>query len=353
MTTAVKGYQLQLELHHDDPDVSSADRLVASRQLSNVDLVPIIECAKWDEVLRNPRLPIVLDHTHWVLEPSWDAVRGRPYIDGVQVAFGGGGHPSTQTVIPLSYFQATAKSVVAELVATGHLVAGDKCRCRVAAQACDEPSLIAGEGETDAFSVEPVVEPLAVKEADISDFLRRSTAADGWHENSMPVFMPPSVLREMQQQTREAGPVETGGVLIGHVCFDRCIPEIFLEITAQIPAVHAQQELMSLGLTPETWSGVDAAKVLRALGEVHLGWWHSHPSKAWCQDCPEEKRRTCRLGRDFFSAQDIAVHRCCFPRAFSVALVVTDSESNGLSTVMYGWRAAAVHRRGFQLLNDG
>ena len=301
MSTAVCGYQLELELHHRDAGLLAEESLLASRPLTDVDCLPLFECAKWEEALKHPRLPIVLDLADWVLAPSWDPVLGRPYIDGVTVMLGGAHATTAGTIIPLSFFNDTAKSIAAELVAAGELVAGDTCRFRVAAHARDVRVPAVHGGGAQSFSVQPVVESLEFQEADISAFLQQATAADDQHENNMPVFLPRTVLAEMHQLTREADAVETGGVLIGHLCHDRCIPEIFLQITAQIPALHAQQEMASLGLTPETWSAVEAAKDLRGLGEVHLGWWHSHPSKAWCRDCPEEKRRACRLGRDFFS----------------------------------------------------
>ncbi len=201
------------------------------------------------------------------------------------------------------------------------------------------------------LAIESIVEPLAVKSAVISDYLHRSTATGDHRNTRMPVFLPQSVLTEMEQLTRAAGDVETGGVLIGHVCHDHCVPELFLAISAQISAAHARQAPTSLELTPETWSAVEAARTLRGLEEMQLGWWHYHPSHTWCRECPPEKRRSCPLQTDFFSEQDIAVHRTCFPRALSVAVVITDRDPEGLSSVMYGWQDGVVRRRGFYVLD--
>jgi hypothetical protein len=96
---------------------------------------------------------------------------------------------------------------------------------------------------------------------------------------------------------------------------------------------------------------VDAAVRLRGQAEVYLGWWHSHPTRRWCEQCPEEKRAQCKLTGEFFSSYDEALHRCCFPRAYSVALVISDSHATGLTAPMYGWRDGQLAQRGFYICN--
>ena len=113
-----------------------------------------------------------------------------------------------------------------------------------------------------------------------------------------------------------------------------------------IGARHAQGQLTRLTFTAESWTAVQAALDLRRKAEMMLGWWHSHPSRVWCQKCPVEKQKVCPLAMDFFSEHDRQLHRTVFPRAYSVALVVNDSV-NGLSYSLFGWREGVVASRGF------
>ena len=95
--------------------------------------------------------------------------------------------------------------------------------------------------------------------------------------DDMPVFIPQRVLDEAAALTRAADGRETGGVLIGRLHRDAALPEIFAEVTAQIPAEHTQGTAAKLTFTAETWSAASAAIRLRSQGEVYLGYWHSPP----------------------------------------------------------------------------
>ena len=74
-----------------------------------------------------------------------------------------------------------------------------------------------------------------------------------------------------------------------------------------------------------------------------VGWWHSHPF--FCRDCPQEKRQSCAMYKPFFSTADEHLHRTVFPKAYSVALVLTASE-DGLVHDLYGWHEGAIRARG-------
>jgi hypothetical protein len=130
-------------------------------------------------------------------------------------------------------------------------------------------------------------------------------------------------------------------------------------VTAQIPAQHVKQELTRLTFTPATWTAVDAALALRGNREIQLGWWHSHPASHWCDECPPEVRQRCpKAGSpagDFFSTHDAALHRAVFPRAYSIALVLSDGCGNAgnPSWRLYGWRCGTIAARGFHLLHPG
>jgi hypothetical protein len=55
---------------------------------------------------------------------------------------------------------------------------------------------------------------------------------------------------------------------------------------------------------------------------------------------------------DFFSVDDVMLHRTVFPRAHSIALVLSDyHQGNGEPSVqLYGWNQGMIALRGFYLL---
>ena len=183
--------------------------------------------------------------------------------------------------------------------------------------------------------------------------LSRSIAFDKPDDAHLPVFIPQSILDEAAERSGEAGANETGGILIGRLHRDPDGP-VFVEVTAQIPARHAKAEVTSLTFTRETWTDVQAALDLRASGgrEIMVGWWHTHSFlKEICQDCQKRKDRTCNKDALFLSEDDRVLHRTVFPRAWNVALVVSDAPCSGLSYALFGWSRGRIARRGFHVLD--
>jgi hypothetical protein len=80
------------------------------------------------------------------------------------------------------------------------------------------------------------------------------------------------------------------------------------------------------------------------------GWWHYHPD--FCRKCPEETRSQCAISRPFFSADDLQLHHAVFPRAFHVALLVSDHGEEAMDVSLFGWRHGMVVSRGFNVLED-
>jgi hypothetical protein len=134
--------------------------------------------------------------------------------------------------------------------------------------------------------------------------------------------------------------------MIGHIRRDPSLPELFAEVTAQVPARFAKKELTSLTLTSETWSHVDQVIESRGEGEAYLGWWHSHPTTEWRRKLGDKQQADGRAEAcAFLSADDIALHRTVFPRAWSVALLVCDASKFAL----FGWRYGMVKPRKFHI----
>jgi hypothetical protein len=281
------------------------------------------------------------------IEPLWDKTEGEPYMQGFRVAYASG----SQKVIsdfPSGYFSELAAKASAEFVKRGKLEAGDTYLFQAVAFAKN------GNGkQAEGLALEVVEEKpdLQFVESRLDDFHRHSSPAGVVDADDMPVFIPQRVLDEAAALTRSAEGRETGGVLIGRLHHDAGLPEIFAEVSAQIPAEHTQGTAAKLTFTAETWSAASAAIRLRSEGEVYLGYWHSHPAFRWCENCAPEKQKTCRLAKDFFSEDDVAVMRAAFPRGHSVGLVVNHTAFD-LSFSLFGWREGKIQPRGFYLLEE-
>ena len=109
----------------------------------------------------------------------------------------------------------------------------------------------------------------------------------------------------------------------------------------------------TLTFTSDTWTDVRRAVELRAGGELVLGWFHSHPQLAWCREkaCSAEEQRQCPAAEGFLSSDDQVLHRAVFPRAFTVALVMTRS-ARGILPRLFGWRSGSLEPRGFRVLAE-
>ena len=200
------------------------------------------------------------------------------------------------------------------------------------------------------FAMEPVALPAQITPGSLEEFMGEALLLGTGLEGDVPVFVPWRVLEEASVLTRQAGELETGGVLVGHVRRDLGTQEIFLEVTAQIPA-RARSQLTRLSFTPDTWSDLQAAVNLRGRRESWLGWWHSHSfSKRKAKTNGQGESSATQSARPFLSEEDHTLHRTVFPRAYSLALLMTDSPRSGLCWTMFGWRAGTIARRDFHVI---
>jgi hypothetical protein len=193
----------------------------------------------------------------------------------------------------------------------------------------------------------------------MSDFINastpihRSAGQTNADDVTVPIVIPRRILDETRELAARAGDNETGGILIGHLRRDTTLPELFVEITAQVPATHAPADVNRLTFTPETWTAAQAAVDLRGGQEAFLGWWHYHVIKEVCRNCPDEKKLACPWAHGFLSEDDRLLHRTVFPRAYSCALVVSDiADGHDVAFALFGWRHGLLEARGFHV-TDG
>ena len=315
---------------------------------ADADWEPAAECVRFDGIRRG-RIQPGGSKVAVTVEPLWHATAGEPCVERIRVRATETGGGQAECELSTAYFARDARLASAQLVAQGGLKPGELFHYLVSAHP-DGSS--ADDQSAPAIRVDTVVPPLPLREASLDDYMQRSASFFRANGGQIPVFFPRRVLEETADLARRAGALETGGVLIGHLWRDLSIPEIFLEVTGQTPFKQARSELTSLTLTPDTWSAANAAIALRKRGEVMVGWWHSHSfmKQQKCKDCQERAAGSCDVSPAFMSAEDCYLHRTCFPRAYSVALVVGDSPCSGLSWALFSWQAGVVGPRGFHIL---
>ena len=309
------------------------------------DWEPAIEWTHFNGVRRG-RLPEMLNANPATnIEPIWDQHLGEPYVDHFRVVISANDGGVVCGEIPKVYLRDLAREASLTWVEQGRLRAHESFQYRV----CAYSSLNGGEVEQmGGFSVEEVSQPLQMKDSSLIQFVSESQLSGNEcvNEEDVPVFIPQRVLAEAVAATMEAGELETGGVLVGLLHRDRRVPEIFIEVTAQIPASHAEAQQTKLTFTAETWTAVHDAINLRRQNEIMLGWWHSHPD--FCKKCPAERQAVCAYQRPFFSREDCTLHRTVFGRAFNIGLLLSH-RANELTNNLFGWREGMVQARGFHV----
>lgn len=275
------------------------------------------------------------------IEPEWDATAGRPYVRSFRAAVG-----DVVRSIPKTYLRELALEASAPFVRAGLLRSGDAFRWTVSAHPAEAAPPATGD-----FAVDDDERPLACIPAPLSAFLDAATCDAAERDGAIPVFVPRRVIDEAIAAAVAAGDVETGGVLIGLVHRDVDTPELFLEVTAQVPAEHARAGATTLTFTSETWAAVQRAVSLRRRSELLLGWWHAHQDFCRMRGCPLERRRTCTAAAPFWSAEDVCLHRAVFGSAHHVGLLVSDGAiTGGRRATMFGWWQGVVVPRGFHVL---
>jgi hypothetical protein len=313
------------------------------------DWEPAWEAARLEALRRFPIAAIGRDAVA-ELRPVWHPEIGQPFIGAVEVVLALPGTGEVACRVPTSFFKTFAGEASAPFVEKGLLQSGEYFNYRVSAfLKPPEPLLILQSNAR--FQFEDVPAPLPIKASSLATFKARSEAAGEHNETDISVFISHQVLSEAEQLTRDAGAAETASILVGHLHRDPG-GELFLEVTAQIPARSAEATATKLSFGPAAWDDVRDALAIRGKKEQWLGWFHSHPSHAWCNPkCPAEERAKCPFQRSFFSADDCDVHRTVFSKAFHIALLITNTDA-GLRHAMFSWRNGMIVQRGFHILTN-
>jgi hypothetical protein len=300
--------------------------------------------------VRLGRTAAVLSADGGDVAPIWDPTHGEPFLAGLHVAVAGNDGREVGCDIPREYFRGAARGLASRLVQRGAMKETDRFTFVAAALPPDEPSTPAAAAPA-RCTVRRLAQALPLDDLELDGFFGRAQAGQVIDPMDMPVFITRDVLEETAALTHAAAPRETGGVLAGRLHRDASRPEIFAEVTAQIPARHTHGDVTRLTFTADTWTEARRAVAARGRRELMLGWWHSHAyMQQNCKTCGGPTRTACQGKAEFFSADDGALHRAVFARAFGLGLVVSDSPCEGLTHALFGWRLGMVAHRGFHVL---
>jgi len=332
---SASGYQYVIELfREDDSPLGQAS--------VKVDWGPAEEWAKF-QAMRRGLLGSNEPGRVTSIEPLWLRDVGEPHLEGfrVNIATSAG---NVATDFATGYFKSLATQASSLFIDKGKLQTGERFRYLAAAFRLEREQT---NGSRFQFTTEEIAPPIVIKEASLAERVVAAVPYGAIINGDVPVFVPRRVLDEAAALSRQSVARETGGILIGHLHRDRSVPELFVEVTAQIHARHTEADLTKLTFTAETWTEAQAAIDLRRKGEIMLGWWHSHPVREWCKDCAPERQQVCKMAGEFFSAHDHALHRTVFPRAYSIALVANDVAAGDVTFSAFGWREGLLESRGF------
>lgn len=312
------------------------------------DWAPAREWARL-EGIRAGSLPAVTGLPTADVEPVWDRESGPPYVESLRVRMATArGDTLLSSEIPVRYLESLARARSSRWVEEKSLAVGELFRHRVCAYRCDsEPR--SHTDRADELTVEELARPLPLQAGALESFLEGSEPCGAIEPADLPVFVPEQVIEEACAIAARSEDCEAGGVLVGALRRSPARSELFVEVTAQIPARHTAAQRTSFTFTPDIWSAAETALRLRARGEQTMGWWHSHPF--FCRGCPDERRRLCAWSSPCFSGTDVHLYRSCFPSAYQVALLISLLDG-GPVPALFGWQRGLVAERGYHLLHS-
>jgi hypothetical protein len=281
------------------------------------------------------------------IQPVWHA-SGRPVVGAIRVRLVGTGRGlDVSHDFSVAYFREPAHEASASFVERGRLASGERFRCvalAVAGGLPDPPSsrrrfTVRAHGTLPNLSEAPLPALTGVVEIGCPD------------PDDAPAFVSPEVIDEITLLTRRETSVEIGGGLVGRLYRDPAARQVFIRITAQIPARHTESTAARLAFSSCSWAEMRTEVGRRGAGESLIGWWHTHIA-GLTVDEGDSRSAGLRTGSslNFFSRHDCAVHRAVFPSATSLALVASPAPGGEIELGVFGWCRGVIQSRGLRVL---
>lgn len=327
-----------------------SERRLREVPLEMTDFAPAIEIAFFDALRRSRFTEYEPPFASIRIEPRFAREADSPRIAAFTVVLptpDGGEHA---VEFRSDFFNDRAEAIVAELVASGQAAAGSLLFYQLAAYLDDGERLASTRPGITLETAEPAIP--------IRPGSRRALGEgvpwDNPQTEDLPVLIPRRVLEEAVDEARGTPEREVGGILLGHLRRDTETGDLFLEVTAHVPAEASEATGTSVTFTPETFARAREVIALRGEGEVFVGWVHSHPFR-FCAECPTPTPAECIAKVLFFSPEDHFLMRLAFPRPFMVGLQTAveprlEPALGHLPVRLYGWRNGEVVARGFEVI---
>jgi hypothetical protein len=277
---------------------------------------------------------------------------GSPRALGFVIEIPGGEGAPHRATFGVDHFQGRARRAAGELVRLGKVPDGTTLHYALAASparddaAAPAPALFALDLATSALPVRP----------GLLQALPGQGAWDSPRPGDFPVLIHRQVIADALAEAAAAPENEAGGFLLGHLRRDTESSEVFLQITALVPAQYTEATAASVTFTPESWAHVRSLTELRGEGEILAGWMHSHPFR-FCAECPVPAPAECIAKILFFSRDDEFVMNAAFPQPFMVGLVAgveprLETALGHPPVRLFGWERGLIRARGFHVFGD-
>lgn len=222
-------------------------------------------------------------------------------------------------------FEAQARGVITALLVEKRLRKEDLVRWEVIAR---EPSASPRAGPTVRLRRSPY--PLVQR------------ALTHVPPDSFAIEIEASALAEIRRKVVEAGTVECAGLLVGEVFHDsvRRAGALHAGRSVDMKVGHGGASIRHFALDPGSFLSARDELAASGDGEVPVGWYHSHPQ---CAACEESSK--CPASTVFLSTDDITVHMTAFSAPYMVALVagkVPDLPATQPGFRLYSWQRGLV-----------
>lgn len=322
-------------------------RRVLDVPLSEAEFARAVETAFFDGLRRGRFAEYELPRPGVKLEPAFLG-RDSPHAAGFVVVMPAADGSVYRTEFPAHFLRGQAQAILVDRLLGGELTP-QTLQYRLAAYADEQTTAPRGMGMTlDAEETCVSIRPKSRRD------LGKAEAWDTPRTEDLPVLIPRHVLEDALEQARAEPQHEVGGYLLGHLCRDTKTAELFLEITAHLPAEHTEATATSVTFTAESWARAREVIDWRGEGEIFTGWVHSHPFR-FCAECPTPAPAECVSKVLFFSPEDHFLMGLTFAQPFMVALQTAieprlEAALGHLPVRLYGWRGGAVVPRGFEVI---
>lgn len=338
-------YQFRLEFWQ------HSGRRVLEVPLGEADFARAVEVAFFDGLRRGHFTDYELPCPGMQLEPKFLRDDSPPHASGFAVVLPAADGSVHRKEFDAHFLHAQAQHMLVDRMLNGEVEA-ETLQYRLAAYLDDEVKP-AGGGLGMMLEAEETRVPI---QPGSRRGLGKTLSWDQPLADDLPVVIPRRVLLDALEQACGEPENEVGGFLLGHLRRDSDTAELFLEVTAHVPAEYTEATGTSVTFTADTWARAREVVAWRGEGELFAGWCHSHPFR-FCAECPAQPPPECVSKVLFFSTDDHFLMGLTFAQPFMVALQTAveprlEQALGHLPVRLYGWRDGEVVARGFEVIED-